>query len=239
MQSGMCSSRLTVIPQCVCDARTSRGLLPSGLQHDALCTPPLHTAASAVPLLASQRLWLLQFPFCLAACTMARCPLPNPVTASATLTPPSARIKRSCLLTHCAFATLDTCRVFCPAARTMVHLTPLPAGGIGAADVDVPAAIPATDDERAALEFLGPQLADDVARGIAAGDCSVCARKRACMRACVRACCLGWQVCVRVCVCTCEKKRAAVEFLGPQVVDDVVRGTVAGACMRACMHACI
>jgi hypothetical protein len=27
----------------------------------------------------------------------------------------------------------------------MVHLTPLPAGGIGGADVDVPAAVPATE----------------------------------------------------------------------------------------------
>jgi exonuclease-1 len=61
------------------------------------------------------------------------------------------------------------CRVFCPAARTMVHLTPLPAGGIGAADVDVPAAVPATEADRAALDFLGPMLPDDIARGIAAG----------------------------------------------------------------------
>lgn len=60
-------------------------------------------------------------------------------------------------------------RVFCPAARTMVHLTPLPAGGIGAADVDVPAAVPEDEGERTALGFLGPALPDDVARGIAAG----------------------------------------------------------------------
>jgi hypothetical protein len=52
----------------------------------------------------------------------------------------------------------------------MVHLTPLPAGGIGAADVDVPAAIPSTEEERAALDFLGPLLPDDVAGGIASGE---------------------------------------------------------------------
>jgi exonuclease-1 len=61
------------------------------------------------------------------------------------------------------------CRVYCPAARRMVHLTPLPGGGIGGADVEVPEAVPASEEERAALEFLGPLLPDDVARGIAEG----------------------------------------------------------------------
>ena len=51
----------------------------------------------------------------------------------------------------------------------MVHLTPIPVGGIGAADVDVPSAIPATDEERAALDFLGSLLPVDVACGIADG----------------------------------------------------------------------
>jgi hypothetical protein len=33
-------------------------------------------------------------------------------------------------------------RVYCPDTRSCVHLRPLPPGGIGAADVDVPSAIP-------------------------------------------------------------------------------------------------
>jgi hypothetical protein len=73
----------------------------------------------------------------------------------------------------------------------MVHLTPLPAGGIGAADVDVPAAIPATEAERTALEFLGPTLPDEIARGIAEGErpCTLgygCDGFRACAPAWVR-----------------------------------------------------
>lgn len=33
-------------------------------------------------------------------------------------------------------------RVFCPRTRTCTHLRPLPPGGLGAADVDVPSAVP-------------------------------------------------------------------------------------------------
>jgi exonuclease-1 len=59
-------------------------------------------------------------------------------------------------------------RVFCPHSGAMVHLNPLPSGGIAAADVDVLAAVP-EGEELQALSFLGPQLEADVARGIAAG----------------------------------------------------------------------
>lgn len=59
-------------------------------------------------------------------------------------------------------------RVFCPHSRTMVHLNPLPAGGLGGADVDVLAALP-EGEQLQALDFLGPRLPDHVAAGIAAG----------------------------------------------------------------------
>ena len=48
----------------------------------------------------------------------------------------------------------------------MVHLRPLPPGGLGARDVDVMSAVPLPDDP---LDFLGPMLEDSIARGIAAG----------------------------------------------------------------------
>ena len=57
-------------------------------------------------------------------------------------------------------------RVFCPRAGTVVHLRPLPPGGLGARDVDVMSAVPHGEDP---LDFLGPMMEDGVARGIAAG----------------------------------------------------------------------
>ena len=60
-------------------------------------------------------------------------------------------------------------RVFCPRARALVHVRPLPPGGIGAADVDVMSAIPQGDDALT-LVFLGPMLEDSIAQGIADGE---------------------------------------------------------------------
>lgn len=39
-------------------------------------------------------------------------------------------------------------RVFCPHAKQVVHLRPLPPGGLGAADVDVPSALPARNQQQ-------------------------------------------------------------------------------------------
>ncbi len=57
-------------------------------------------------------------------------------------------------------------RVYCPAARAVVHLRPLPPGGL-ADGVLVLAALPSK--EEADLPFLGPMLPDSVAQGIATG----------------------------------------------------------------------
>ncbi len=65
-------------------------------------------------------------------------------------------------------------RVFCPRARRLVHLRPLPAGGL-ASTAAVPSAVAPGDE---ALDFLGPLLPDDIACRIAAGAqlvCGVCA----------------------------------------------------------------
>lgn len=57
-------------------------------------------------------------------------------------------------------------RVFCPRQRRLVHLRPLPEGGL-AATAAVPGAVSLNDE---ALEFLGPPLPDDVACQVAAGE---------------------------------------------------------------------
>lgn len=76
-------------------------------------------------------------------------------------------------------------RVFCPKEEKLVHLRPLPNGGnslivvsfvdlhfimihvgIGAADVDVPAAIPEPGDT---LDFLGPVYSDEIAVQVSKG----------------------------------------------------------------------
>ena len=57
--------------------------------------------------------------------------------------------------------------VFDPASRRLVHLTPLPEGGLGNDVAQLPAG---TQLDPNRLEFLGPALPDDVAAGIAAGD---------------------------------------------------------------------
>lgn len=57
-------------------------------------------------------------------------------------------------------------RVFCPTARALVHLRPLPQGGL-ADGVLVLAALPGKDE--ADLPFLGPCLLDAVAEAIAKG----------------------------------------------------------------------
>jgi hypothetical protein len=65
------------------------------------------------------------------------------------------------------------CRVFCPTARRLVHLAPLPPGGLGAADVEVAAAVPellGPDGGGGGLAFLGPDLEEGVAQGVAAGE---------------------------------------------------------------------
>eukprot|EP00877_Chromochloris_zofingiensis_P012930 jgi/Chrzof1/7891/Cz02g40060.t1 len=60
-------------------------------------------------------------------------------------------------------------RVYCAQSHTLVHLSPLPAGGIGAADVDVVSAIPTNLEDLRALPFLGPLMDDAIAQGIAKG----------------------------------------------------------------------
>jgi hypothetical protein len=57
-----------------------------------------------------------------------------------------------------------------------VHLAPLPAGGLGSADVDVPEALShlTAQQQQQRLDFLGPDLPADVARGIAEGEQAVC-----------------------------------------------------------------
>jgi exonuclease-1 len=59
-------------------------------------------------------------------------------------------------------------RVYCTRARAMVHVRPLPPGGIGAAGVHVTSAVPREADEHG-LDFLGPMLDDALAQGIAEG----------------------------------------------------------------------
>jgi hypothetical protein len=53
----------------------------------------------------------------------------------------------------------------------MIHLAPLPGGGIGSADVEVPAAVVQLEQQQQdqKLDFLGPLLPPEVARGIAEG----------------------------------------------------------------------
>lgn len=58
-------------------------------------------------------------------------------------------------------------RVFDPALRRLVHLTPLPEGGLATDVAQLPAGTQLDPDS---LDFLGPALRDDVAAGIAAGD---------------------------------------------------------------------
>jgi hypothetical protein len=55
--------------------------------------------------------------------------------------------------------------------QALIHLAPLPGGGIGAADVDVPAAVSQLEQQQQdqKLDFLGPLLPPEVARGIAEG----------------------------------------------------------------------
>jgi hypothetical protein len=61
--------------------------------------------------------------------------------------------------------------VLLSAMQAMIHLAPLPGGGIGAADVDVPAAVTQLEQQQQdqKLDFLGPLLSPEVARGIAEG----------------------------------------------------------------------
>lgn len=58
--------------------------------------------------------------------------------------------------------------MYCPAAGALVHVQPLPPGGLGAANVDVMSAIP-EGEEASTLDFLGPPLDPAVAQGIALG----------------------------------------------------------------------
>jgi hypothetical protein len=57
--------------------------------------------------------------------------------------------------------------VFDPASRRLVHLNPLPQGGLA---TDVAQLPPGTRLDPQRLDFLGPLLPDDIAAGIAAGD---------------------------------------------------------------------
>ncbi|KAG1668814.1 hypothetical protein FOA52_004908 [Chlamydomonas sp. UWO 241] len=59
-------------------------------------------------------------------------------------------------------------RVYCSRAKAIVHVQPLPQGGIGAADVHVMSAVPAGEDATT-LDFLGPMMDSDLAQGIATG----------------------------------------------------------------------
>lgn len=56
--------------------------------------------------------------------------------------------------------------------QALVHLAPLPAGGLGAADVDVPAAFQQLEQQQQhqRLDFLGPNLPQELAQGIAEGE---------------------------------------------------------------------
>ena len=58
-------------------------------------------------------------------------------------------------------------RVIDPATRCMVHLQPLPEGGLAAAAAQLPVAVTQLDPSE--LDFLGPLLSDEVARGITSG----------------------------------------------------------------------
>lgn len=67
-----------------------------------------------------------------------------------------------------------TCVRFCAGLihlQALIHLAPLPGGGIGTADVDIPAAVTQLEQQQQdqKLDFLGPMLPPDVARGIAEG----------------------------------------------------------------------
>lgn len=55
--------------------------------------------------------------------------------------------------------------------QAMIHLAPLPGGGIASADVEVPAAVVQLEQQQQdqKLDFLGPMLPPEVARGIAEG----------------------------------------------------------------------
>jgi hypothetical protein len=59
-------------------------------------------------------------------------------------------------------------RVYCARAGAIVHVQPLPPGGIGAADVHVASAVPAGEDATT-LDFLGPMMDAGMAQGIATG----------------------------------------------------------------------
>lgn len=63
-------------------------------------------------------------------------------------------------------------RVVDPATRRMVHLQPLPDGGLAAAAAQLPAAVTQLDPNE--LDFLGPLLPDAVVRGIASGEPLLC-----------------------------------------------------------------
>jgi hypothetical protein len=57
------------------------------------------------------------------------------------------------------------------AGQALVHLSPLPAGGIGSADVAVLEAVQHLEQQQqlVMLDFLGPSLPADIAKGIAQG----------------------------------------------------------------------
>ena len=59
-------------------------------------------------------------------------------------------------------------QVYCPRARALVHVRPLPPGGIGARDVEIMSAVP-QGEEASSLSFLGPMIEDSIAEGIAQG----------------------------------------------------------------------
>ena len=59
-------------------------------------------------------------------------------------------------------------QVYCPRAHALVHVRPLPPGGIGARDVDIMSAVPQGEDAQS-LTFLGPMIEDSVAQSIAQG----------------------------------------------------------------------
>ena len=66
-----------------------------------------------------------------------------------------------------AIWTFNHQRVFCPQRRALVHLRPVPEGGLGAAGVAVPEALPNAGESD--LAFLGPPIDDSTAQLIADG----------------------------------------------------------------------
>lgn len=56
---------------------------------------------------------------------------------------------------QCALWVFRHQRVFCPRTRTCTHLRPLPPGGLGAADVDVPSAVPQKKGEEEGVSGKG------------------------------------------------------------------------------------